>query len=430
MDILLLVAYFFAYFFTTERYLSLYFGSLRGQLIIFGLTTLALLFFLGYVFISYRLNINSYFFKKILLGIILVVLFLPILVINLFLRVKGELRYTHDSVIQTEAAVSFLLKNKNPYRENYLDTELASWNYGYIGPLLNGQIIENPALYHYIYLPFFLVISVPFYLLSYWLFSWFDFRLIHVIAFILSMLILNNVTIDNPRKMVGLILFANPFFLNGLIYGYNDVIIIALLLFFLYFLIRRKTILSSIFMSFLYASKQTTWLLLPLYFLYRFRDWKKGGANLMLLFRRSLYELMPALVVAGVVIFPFFIFSAGDFIDDIWNYGSGTSLSPYPLGGVRGIGFASYLYYFGFVKDIFAYFPFWILQLLFGLPIFIVGYIYLQRERSLSAFLMVYALLTFTFLFFSRYFHLNHFYYIVQIIIIAYIFKGNLRTAS
>lgn len=60
----------------------------------------------------------------------------------------------HDIILQLEAAIRFLLDGVNPYKTTYFGTFLEGWHY--------SDIQVNPALYHFVMEPFYLLFSVPF----------------------------------------------------------------------------------------------------------------------------------------------------------------------------------------------------------------------------------------------------------------------------
>src|SRR5688572_3404625 len=73
--------------------------------------------------------------------------------LQMWMRTKmGPETQCHDSVVQFEASIRMVREGRNPYAENYHGTPLEKWR-GWK---------ENPALHHFVYPPFLLVLSVPF----------------------------------------------------------------------------------------------------------------------------------------------------------------------------------------------------------------------------------------------------------------------------
>jgi len=64
----------------------------------------------------------------------------------------------HDIIVQQEAAIRYFLQGKNPYVETYFNTPLEQWHYS------DTEI--NPALFHFVMMPGYLLLSLPFRLLS------------------------------------------------------------------------------------------------------------------------------------------------------------------------------------------------------------------------------------------------------------------------
>ena len=61
-------------------------------------------------------------------GILLATVFAPSAKLVLLRQGSGPASYSHDGgVIQTEAAIDFLLQGRNPYVEDYLNTPMAEW---------------------------------------------------------------------------------------------------------------------------------------------------------------------------------------------------------------------------------------------------------------------------------------------------------------
>jgi hypothetical protein len=154
----------------------------------------------------------------------------------------------HDSVIQTEEALNFLSQGKNPYRENYHGTSLDEWLKGEI-ETAEGSI-TNPAFEHYVYLPFYLELSWPFYQLGKSLFNYYDARILNFLSYFLIFFFLWQIPKDLDKKFLLFVLFAfNPLFVGSIFYGYNDIVMFLFLVISLYFLKKEKVLFSSFFFS-------------------------------------------------------------------------------------------------------------------------------------------------------------------------------------
>ena len=97
--------------------------------------------------------------------------------------------------------------------------------------------------------------------------------------------------------------------------------------------------------------------------------------------------------------------------DDVWRWSSGTAETAYQI---RGWGFANVILAFNLVKSRLDYFPFWILEALFGIPLLLVLlWRQFARDNSVGAMLYGYALFSFVFLFFSRFLNENYIGYLL-----------------
>src|SRR5438105_910195 len=128
-------------------------------------------------------------------------------------HIAGPATYTHDGgVIQTEETIKFLLQGKNPYVEDYTQTPMADWGLDY-----------KTALYHYPYLPWTFLFSLPFFLASNAMLGWFDERFVYLLLFALMLLIAVRLAPTPMSKLVLLmVLGLNPIMGSDVIFGQND----------------------------------------------------------------------------------------------------------------------------------------------------------------------------------------------------------------
>jgi len=169
----------------------------------------------------------------------------------------------HDGAIQTEEAIKLLLQGKNPYAEDYDNTLVARFFFPYL-PL-------NPAIYHYVYLPFTFLLSLPVYIGFTKVLGWYDQRLVYVIAFMVMLLMLPQLARSTERKLSLLVTVGlNLLLVDSLVYGMNDVLVLSLLLLTTYLLHRGWRRGSTIPLALACATKQAAWFFLPFYFLFQF----------------------------------------------------------------------------------------------------------------------------------------------------------------
>ncbi|MFH1126111.1 MAG: glycosyltransferase 87 family protein [Candidatus Altiarchaeota archaeon] len=376
---------------------------------------------LAYVILDYLSNTGGK--SKILLGVPLrehfrVHKYTTLLIIVFFIllwpafsqislrQAMGPEYYAHDGVIQTEYAAKFLLQGRNPYIEDYFNTPLVDWVHW------DSDYGINPALYHYTYLPFLPLFTIPFYIFSTLTLGWFDLRLVFLALFALTFVLLGRIIRDSSRRLELLVLFfLNPWFVEFFDEGRNDIFIIAWIVLAIYSLRKDNIPLSAVFMAFAFSSKQTAWFLVPFYFAYLLKS--KLDVDSI---KKVIVKIKPFFIITAVVILPFFIWDYSSFIEDTFSYTSGSSKTSYPAGGY---GLAAMLVQFGFMKSS-DYFPFWIPQLVVGLPLL---YILLRRQwnnNTMGAMITNYAILTFVVLFSSRLFQDNHLGYVASMLALGY----------
>ncbi len=308
--------------------------------------------------------------------------------------------YLHDGAIQIEEAMKFLLAGKNPYAENYVSTPLAQW------PFYDPEVSANPALYHLIYLPGMLLISIPFYLLSQAALGWYDQRFVYLLMLI-GLLPLVLLAARSPRERLGMFMVVglNPLFTPFFIEGRNDIVVLFWLVSSIIFLQKHHLTWAGVFYALAAASKQTAWFMAPFLLLYVMQagkpnwHWREG--------LRRARPLLPGLVVLIAVLLPFLWWDAGALIDDAIGYQAGLSAAgtSYPI---KSLGLGGLLLGLGVFKHSTDLFPFSILQVAFG-GIALLGLLVWQsRNNTLTQAVLNYAILLSVFSFFSRVFNDNH----------------------
>lgn len=318
--------------------------------------------------------------------------------------VAGPASYTHDGgVIQTEVATTFFLQGRNPYLEDYTGTPMAEWGIQY-----------HTALYHYPYGPWTFVASAPFHALGHALLGWYDQRVLYLLLFA-ALLWLAARLPGHPRGSPALLMLLglNPIMASDVIFGQNDIFVLFWLVLSLWLLQRRRYRWASVCCGLAWASKPTAWFILPFYALYltgeathaRPLAWGEMA-------RRAVRRGWPAAAVFLGLMLPYLVWSPGAVWDDIWGWSSGTSAVPYQ---VRGWGFSTLLLGLGLLPDRMAYFPFWALQVAFGLPtlLWLLGRQF--RENTLGQMYLGFAGLLFVVLYFSRFLNENYVGFLVAV---------------
>lgn len=419
LDFVLLAILVINFIWTSEKWHWLTFVPLTGNspvnfyFFYFAFICLLIYFFTGFL----KINDHKKFYIK--LTVILSLIFFLLIsfcVYQIALRKMGaSMFYTHDGIIQTEEAVKFLDQGKNPYAENYQPTVFGQFLNAYAGAQR-----ENPAWYHYVYLPFYLLFSWPFYKVSHLLFGFFDERIILIIVFLASLAIIYKLPEKREKKLLGLIIFAfNPIFFPWLAYGFNDIFVFFWLLFSLYLLKLKKYGGSAAVLALACAAKQQAWLFLPFYFFYLYFEEEKIK-DIFHKVTGVFKKIIPFIVVSSLIYLPFLIWGFKDFIDDIYRYPTGSISTSLPM---VGYGISYLVYKAGFVKSMWDYFPFWIIQIIICLPLL---YYLIKKQRednSLSWLFISYGLFLLVFWFFSRVFNDNYISYLSLVFLASFLIE-------
>jgi hypothetical protein len=265
-----------------------------------------------------------------------------------------------DSVVQTEAALDFLAVGKNPYVENYFATKLGQYNYD------KYQDAPNPAFYHFVYLPSLLWLSYPIRQLSLLTLGFFDQRFTIMLALIgLVWLIWSWLKIQ-PSQAVWLapLLITNPWLVQNLVAGQNDMIPLFLVTAGLCLWHKGLLTFGTILLAAAATTKQTVWFILPFaapYLWSHIKNTYGGGAG-----KKFMQQVGWFAASAVILIMPFIVRHAAEFWQDTVGYILGTTKLTYPAWG---LGLAELLYRSGVISERYSPFPFFIPQLIVGLPV-------------------------------------------------------------
>ena len=393
------------------------FGPWYGDPIFLLLAAVSLLAFLVYVFVDlfqerWRERTTFRWKYGLLWIIILALVMLPTLKMTLLRHDNLPHSYSHDGgVIQTEIAIDYFLAGKSPYIEDYDDTPMAEWGFPEF----------RTALEHYPYLPATFVLSAPVQLTSNALLGWYDQRFTYLILFMIILLLAYAFTRGEPLATLGLtmILGLNPIMGLDVIFGQNDVFVLTWLVISAWFLYRKQWLWGSAFFGVAAASKPTAWFLAP-FFLLLLLD--NPAISLPAVFRKQniitiLRRALPALVVFLIFVLPFFLWSPDDFIDDVWRWAAGTAQVHYQIWG---LGFANFVLATGALPDRFAYWPFWIPELIVGVPALILLAIKQLHANTLGNMFWHGAILLLAFAFFSRFLNENYLGFILALFALGY----------
>jgi hypothetical protein len=325
----------------------------------------------------------------------------------------------HDNPIQLELAVDYLKQGKNPYTENYLGTEHDDWI------ICEGCAIRN-TLHHLITLPFYVLSS---YAASYpteAVIGYFDERMLHIVTLLISLAIIAKLVKNPNLKIILLSIFLyNPVFIHYFIEGRNDIFVFSFILWAVYLLKQKRYEYASLVYALAFASKQSSWLLLPFFFLYVFYKVKPKDLTAKIL--ATIRLTWPFFLTTALLFVPFLLSDAKSFIDDIYGFPAGSIPTSYPISGM---GVSAWLVMHGFIADGTKYFPFIYLQALVGLPVFAYLGWQLKKRTTLTNLLLSATIFLFTFWLFSRFFMHNYVGFLSMLLIAAMAFAYTEKNES
>lgn len=369
---------------------------------LFGLILLGLLI---YILIDLlKIKQNSYHkLKLILLWSLIIGVLGSAFTSAIIVRHKTHPVYQiHDMPLQQEIAIRFMLDGKNPYSAHYFGTPLEEWHYS------DKEI--NPALYHFVLLPFYIIFALPFYFVSNLLFGFFDARMPLLFLFFLLLFVTAKLSIEEDRKRIFLVLLTfNPAILEYTLEGRSDIFMFSFLFLGLFLLHKGKLVLAGIPIALAFAVKQSAWPILPFYIAFLYFK--------VLNITRTMKLLLLFVGTLAVILGPLILWDAKAFFDSTVFYLSGSASNSYPISGY---GLGMVLKEIGVIGDIHQYYPFQIWQLLIGLPVFIILMRYLKKAPSVARLILVYGIFLFVFWYFSRYLNNSHLGYLSMVFITAF----------
>lgn len=399
----------FVYFFLS---MNLYgWGILSNRAFISFSVALSIFYLFSYVFSLVGKPKWEFKYKLFLLSLFI---FLSVFVTSIHFMLERNKTvpylFVNDSALQVEIAGRYLLLGLNPYVENYVNTELAKWKYVYhIGW---ETLTVNPALYQNVIPPFLIVLSALQFRVFSQLFQWYDIRVIYLLAYLLVL----TLGIIKFKRRGNILLFLllvglNPLFINSMIQGTNDVVVLSFLLWSSLFIEKRKYILSGILVGLALATKQTAWFAFPFLLFY---VWQKEKKESFFCF------FIPSVIVSLLFYVPFAIWNFSAIFGSLVLFAGHGSVGQGPIHPVEGYGFSMMLHSFGILKSLQDIYPFWILQGFFGLlTLFLL--LYLQRKSmSMSSMFYSYAVFTSVMWFFNRYFLISHLGYLLVLVGVSY----------
>lgn len=308
----------------------------------------------------------------------------------------------HDIILQLEAAIRFFLDGVNPWVATYHNTHMASWHY--------SDTMVNPALYHFVMMPFYLLFSLPFYALANQLIGYFDGRIpLYFLYFSLCIASFWLVKEREKKLMFTTLLALNPAMFTYTLEGRSDVFMFAFAVIGFIFISLKRYGIAGILLALAFTVKQSIWPLAPLYFGYIYLVSK----NLKLALKR----LLTFALTFTVVTLPFLLWDINGFLKSTVFYLSGNIENSYPISGY---GLGMLLHQLGFIRDLSESYPFIIWQIVIVVPLFIFLFRILRKNTNVRMMIFLYGILIFAFWYSSRYFNNSHVAYLTMVFITAY----------
>jgi hypothetical protein len=359
-------------------------------------------------------------YKTLLFFTIIFYLLTMTLIAHIGERIEKPGLPVHDNIQQVEPAIGFLLDGKNPYEEDYFGTELEKSTYI---RTTKGDILLNPSLFHCISLPWQFAISAPFYWFFNNVFNFYDQRIMYLIVFILSLFALFSLPKKRENKFILVALYAlNPLFISYFVSGRSDVFVLSFLIFTIYFLSKKKFLLSGTMLALACTSKHSALFLVPFYYMYLFFKMKVGlGWKHKIKDMIRLTWIVPVLFL--IIIVPFLLWNATAFLEDVYLYPAGKIATSYPI---NGFGVANWMYELGLIENYTDYVPLWIIQIPLAIIMLIFMFFAQRKDNTLSRMIFNFASLIFVYWIFSRFFHDNYVGFVSQLFLIAYFLQEDI----
>ncbi len=302
---------------------------------------------------------------------------------------------THDIILQQEAAMRYLLQKKNPNKETYFGTPVEMFHYDELG----DPTAINPALYHFVMPPGYLLLPFPFYWVANRAFGYFDGRMVSIVCMVGLLVILSRWFKRRDIAEIAIIITAlSPAATDYFIEGRSDLFALFWLVFSLFLLDKKKYLFSSLIMGIAITTKQTIWFAFPLWCVFM---WTQVHNS----FKKTLIYIVTACTVGALITLPFLVWDPQAFLNSVIFYLSAGGKTGYP---VSGYGMSMILYSTGIIKGLHDYFPFMVLQLIFGIPTLFATIWFLIKKPSIWRFFIGFSLTLFAFWYTSRYFNNSH----------------------
>ena len=313
----------------------------------------------------------------------------------------------HDIILQLEAAIHFFLHGTNPWSATYFNTFMASWHY--------SDTMVNPALYHFVMMPFYLLFSLPFYFISNHTIGYFDGRIPLFFLYFSLLITAFKFIKDREKKLLFVTLLAfNPAIFSYTLEGRSDIFMFAFFFAGLALLFKKKYSYAGIFLALAFTVKQSIWPILPLYIGYIYFLSKSVG--------KTAKRLLSFVITFVILTIPFLLWNPSAFISSTVLYLSGNTVHSYPISGY---GLGALLHQLGVIKDMNGSYPFIIWQVMIIVPLLGFLLLLLKKHTSVRMLIVTYGLLVIVYWYLSRYFNNSHVGYLTMVFLAAYFWPAS-----
>ncbi len=314
----------------------------------------------------------------------------------------------HDGAVQSEEAARFLLQGKNPYAVDYRQTP-----FGAFGNNLGPQY-DNIAWTHYAYPPANFLLTTPFLWLQQLVGSWSDSRTLYTLALLAIAALLVSTQSTWPRRSRMIVLtLGNPLIWMYAIVGFNDILLALGIIGTAVAAHKRKWIWSGLAFGLAVGTKQTAWLMIPLWLLWLWWSYRQNQMSRPDLNR----TVLAGAITGGLFLLPFFFWSPLHFYDDLIYYVSGAIPLSYPVSGMT---LQQYFYIWRFIPSPTSPTPTLLLEASVGLPVLALVARWIKRQPSASTWLAAGLVLSLSMLLVNRYFYENYVSGLIAIAVAAH----------
>lgn len=321
---------------------------------------------------------------------------------------------THDIILQLEAAMRYLIQGKNPYKETYFGTPVEMFRYDEM-----GKPATNPALYHFVMPPWYLLAPFPVYLVANRTVGYFDGRMVSLLVMAVTLVLLWLMIRDRVLREVAIVLTAlSPATIEYFIEGRSDPFALVWLLAGVYFVQKRQVWVSAVCLALGVLSKQTIWFAFPIWAAYLVFLTYQGSLKQSIFM--NIKYIFASIGIVFAIALPFILWDAHAFFESVVFYLSAGGERGYPISGY---GFSMVLYTLGIIPDLKEFFPFTLLQIGLGIPVLLVCLLWLKKQPRASVLFMIYGLFLFTVWYVSRYFNNSHIAFLSTIFSLGVLFS-------